>query len=182
MTFKGNYMAKKPSNLIGLQFGRLTVVHGPIRKQEGKPFYWDCLCECGKTVTVRGKNLRYGHTQSCGCLRKEVVSRPRNNIIKPESIPVHKKVRLYRIWEGMRARCNNPNKDGFKYYGGRGIKVCPEWDSYEIFEEWAYSHGYREYLTIDRINNDKGYSPDNCRWATWKEQAANKRTAPSLDF
>ena len=84
--------------------------------------------------------------------------------------------RLYAIWTNMKQRCLNPKAHEFSSYGGRGITVCAEWlHDFKAFEEWAYSHGYREYLTIDRIENDKGYSPDNCRWVTMSEQAYNKR-------
>ena len=75
----------------------------------------------------------------------------------------------------MRQRCNDPNKDNYHYCGGRGIRVCPEWDSFMAFEAWSLSHGYQDDLSIDRIDNDGGYSLDNCRWVTMKTQAANKR-------
>lgn len=82
--------------------------------------------------------------------------------------------RLYRIWKAMRVRCNNPNTSEYHRYGGRGIKVCEEWNNYFVFQSWAYSHGYADNLTIDRIDNDKGYSPNNCRWITLKEQQMNR--------
>lgn len=86
------------------------------------------------------------------------------------------KTRLYHIWHGMKNRCLNPNDKNYKSYGGRGITICSEWiHDFCAFEDWAYSNGYREYLSIDRIDNDKGYSPDNCRWVTQKVQARNTR-------
>lgn len=175
--------AKPIQDLTGQRFGRLIVIDGPIRKDGCRRIYWKCRCDCGNSVSVRAINLRSGHTKSCGCLRLEAVSRHRSTRTEPKAPKGYKKVRLYQIWSGMRDRCNNPNRDNYKYYGGRGITVCPEWDSYETFEEWAYSHGYREYLTIDRIDVNGPYSPDNCRWATPKEQQANKRKAlpQSLD-
>ena len=169
-------MTKPVKSIVEQKFGRLLVVNGPIRKSEKGIPHWECRCDCGETVLVSGKNLRDGHTQSCGCLRretsKETILRIRPRKARKERSP---KSRLYRIWEAMRQRCNNPNRDNYCYYGGRGIRVCPEWDSFRAFEKWSLAHGYQEDLSIDRINNDDGYSPDNCRWVTMKVQAANKR-------
>ena len=90
--------------------------------------------------------------------------------------------RLYRIWKAMRCRCNNPNFFEYHRYGGRGIKVCAEWNSYAVFSEWAYSHGYNDNLTIDRIDNDKGYSPSNCRWVSLSEQQHNRSDCRMVCF
>ena len=106
-----------------------------------------------------------------------------NVAIKHGDRPKGRKKRLYNIWMHMKERCNNPNFKYYKNYGGRGIRVCPEWNnSYEAFREWAFENGYSDNLTLDRVENDCGYSPENCRWATRKEQANNRRCNRILEL
>jgi hypothetical protein len=154
-------------DLTGKRFGRLVVIH---RAQSSRPTEtkWECLCDCGNKTIVDSFKLRNGITKSCGCLAKELTSsRSKKHGMFG--------TRLYRIWFNMKQRCSNPKHIAFKNYGGRGIEVCSEWLEFETFCKWAMSYGYCEDLSIDRIDNDKGYSPENCRWSTEKEQGQNKR-------
>lgn len=154
-------------DLTGQRFGQLTVIEAaPTQKRTA----WFCKCDCGTVTTVTSCNLQNGHTKSCGCRRVDAMR-------KTATTHGKKSTPLYNVWSLMKRRCLNPHDKAYKEYGGRGITVCDEWaDSFEAFHEWATNNGYHAGLSIDRIANDKGYTPDNCRWVTMKEQCNNRRS------
>jgi len=148
-------------------FGRLTVLKRVQNNNLGKSM-WLCRCTCGNTIIVMGSDLTRGHTKSCGCILKELNT-------KIHTTHGSTQTRLHRIWSCMKHRCTNPKDVAYKYYGGKGISVCKEWSTdFSVFQQWALKNGYTANLSIDRIDNNKGYSPDNCRWSTTIEQALNK--------
>lgn len=153
----------RKNDLTGERFGRLIAIR-TAGKTNGR-YIWECLCDCGNTAYVVGSHLANGHTQSCGCLRIDTTSK------MGYSHGLHG-TRLYRIWANIKTRCNNPNAPNYKFYGGKGIAICDEWGGdFQTFYEWAMDNGYKDDLTIDRINSDLDYSPENCRWITQSENA-----------
>ena len=156
-------------DISGNRYGRLLVLERFGKTGDGKAT-WKCVCACGREVVVSGKDLRSGNTRSCGCLQKETAA-SRHTIHSISS------TRLYKIWMQMKERCYNPNTPQYKDWGGRGITVCDDWlNNVQAFYGWAMNNGYADDLSLDRIDNNKGYSPDNCRWATREDQCNNKRT------
>lgn len=158
----------KRLELIGLRFGRLTVIEQTGSDRLGQSL-WRCNCGCGNQKTIRGTDLKKGHTKSCGC------GQFGNHIIHGDT-PQGNHSRLYTIWTGMKQRCNNAKSKGYRFYGSRGRSICSEWMvSYSAFKNWALKAGYAENLTIDRIDNEKGYSPENCQWITQSENSKKRQ-------
>ena len=163
-------------NVLGERFGSLVVIER-VGSNKDRMALWKCICDCGATHVASGINLRRGDVASCGCTQKQ------------RSLEVHTKhnharkgkvTSTYRSWRDMKQRCNNPNHTRFKDYGGWGIDVCDRWN--ESFENFLEDMKERpDSLTLERIDNEKGYNPKNCKWATYSEQNRNQRGRYSFD-
>lgn len=152
-----------------MRFGRLTVISEDPDDTKHRSM-WICRCDCGNVVSVSSGHLRYGDTKSCGCYKSEVSSK------RKKTHGFSDKELLYNIWMDVKQRCFCKTCKAFPHYGGRGIAVCDEWkNDYMSFRNWSLSNGYSEGLTIDRIDNDGWYAPNNCRWVDMKVQNSNKR-------
>lgn len=150
------------------KFNRLTVIEYVGLDKNFKRL-WKCKCDCGREIVVDTSSLTTGNTKSCGCYK--------NEMIKTLNLKHGKShIKLYYVWQEMKKRCLNPKSKSYKNYGKRGITVCNEWaDNFETFAKWAIRNGYKEGLSIDRVNNNGNYEPNNCRWVTSKIQTRNTR-------
>lgn len=155
---------KKTKIEVGMIFNKLTVIN-----KSDKDKYWICQCECGNVKEVRQDNLIRGLTKSCGCIKGQ------NHGMSD--------TRLYRIWNGVRHRCRNPKRKDYLDYGGRGIDICDEWyDDFMTFYLWAYDNNYDDSLTLERIDVNSDYCPENCTWITLQEQASNKTNNDFIEY
>lgn len=173
-------MPVRKKDLLGQRFGRLVVISEAAKNKNGART-WVCKCDCGNIThpIVQGNLLR---TKSCGCLRRSRLHETPIGFKHGKS-----NSRLYMVWQGMKQRCSTPTHKAYAYYGGRGITVCDEWaNSYELFAEWSYANGYDETAgrgkcTIDRVDVNGNYCPENCRWVDMKIQQNNKRNSKVMD-
>ena len=168
LLWKWGEVLPKFNDVTGKRFTRLVAM-SPAGKDKHGNTTWLCKCDCGEEKIVPIGSLTSGNTKSCGCLNRENLSKNPNRTIHGMS-----KTRLYNTWNKMKNRCNSPNSNEYKYYGGRGIKVCDEWQKFEPFCDWALANGYSDDLSIDRIDNDGNYEPSNCRWVDFITQVNNR--------
>ena len=179
-------------DITGMRFGRLVAIRYAYSVNHRR--FWECACDCGSLCEIRQDQLITGKTRSCGCISREIKAATAKEAQERKAIIAEQKAfkrsnhllkadnpRLYRIWKAMKSRCYYPKNKCFNSYGARGISICEEWkSSFAAFARWALANGYLGNLTIDRIDVDGNYCPENCRWITMQEQQKNKRKTPPI--
>lgn len=169
----------KLKDLTGQRFGKLIVIERAenyVQPNGQKKTQWHCKCDCGNEIITVGYNLTRGVCTSCGCVRIERLVQMNKTHGKSNHI-------LFSKWEHMKDRCYNPKDKRYKNYGGRGIKICDEWlNSFESFYEWSLENGYQDGLSIDRIDVNGNYEPNNCRWTTWDVQCNNRTNNVYIEY
>jgi len=155
-------------DVAGARYGRWTVLSNAGTNSHGKRLVL-CRCSCGTERVVQYHSIKHGGSKSCGCWNQE-------QAVTTNTTHGSCGSRLYRVWEDMKSRCKYPTHQAYAHYGGRGITVCTEWHDFIPFQKWATENGYQQGLSIERLDNDAGYSPGNCCWATPQMQSRNRRT------
>lgn len=180
---RGDNMAHSTKRILineGDRYGLLTIikeVEGTYSgKSKSRRRTFLCRCDCGNSKNIALNSLRTGNTKSCGCIKK---------ITSPINATAHgmRCSKIYSVWRGMKQRCYLKSNPSYKDYGGRGIRVCDLWlDDFQAFYDWAMENGYKEGLSIERINVNGDYEPDNCEWIPFSEQSLNKRNTRLITF